>query len=137
METPYGASMKKALGPSMDEIGSTSLDQAEDRTSESCPTLGSNGLVQQGPLIEVSESDGVLNVHADFRSIPGLSSVEHIAVEFAQQGLILTCDAVQRYVPLPTDAQIEHARVTIAGGIVRISVPTADWGHRWRSIVMW
>ena len=30
--------------------------------------------------------------------------------------------------------QIEHARVTIDAGIVRMSVPTADLGHRWRSI---
>ncbi|MDR4478964.1 MAG: hypothetical protein R3B37_04350 [Nitrospira sp.] len=129
--------MKKELGHAMDELGSTNHNSVEDRASASCAALDSSGLPQHGPLIEVSESDGVLNVYADFRSMPGLSSLENINVEFAQQGMILTCDAVQRYVPLPTDAQIEHARVMIAGGIVRMSVPTADLGHRWRSIVMW
>lgn len=129
--------MKKKLGHAMDEIGSANRNSDEDRVSALCPALDSSGLAQHGPLIEVSESDGVLNVYADFRSMAGLSSLENINVEFAQQGMILTCDAVQRYVPLPTDAQIEHARVMIAGGIVRMSVPTADLGHRWRSIVMW
>ena len=99
--------------------------------------LASSRAIQQGPLIEVSESDGTFNVYADFRAMPEMASAEEIAVEFARQGIILSSGSHQRYVPIPTDAQIEHARVTIDAGIVRMSVPTADLGHRWRSIVMW
>jgi hypothetical protein len=88
-------------------------------------------------VIEVSESDGRFNVYADFRAMSEMSSAEEIAVEFAQQGIVFSSGLLQRYVPLPTDAQIEHAMVTIDAGIVRMSVPTADLGHRWRSIGMW
>lgn len=112
----------------------------ESRQASPQRTVGSPGFsraVQEGPLIEVSESDGTFNVYADFRSMPDMSDPEDIAVEFARQGIILSKGPVQRYVPLPTDAQTEHARVTIDAGIVRMSVPTADLGHRWRSIVMW
>ncbi len=95
-----------------------------------------DGGPQQAPVIEVSESDGAFHVYADFRSVLQDSGAD-IGVEFAQQGMTLTSGKVQRYLPIPTDAQTEHARVIIDGGIVRMSVPTADLGHRWRSIVMW
>ena len=88
------------------------------------------------PVIEVSESDGNFNVYADFRPVLENPAMQ-VAVEFAQQGIILTGGTVERYLPIPTDAYIGHARVTVTGGIARISIPTADAGHRWRSIVMW
>ncbi|MGC3974462.1 MAG: hypothetical protein QM771_08795 [Nitrospira sp.] len=88
------------------------------------------------PVIEVSESDGNFNVYADFRPVLQNSAMQ-VSVEFAQQGIILTGGTVERYLPIPTDAFIGHARVTVTGGIARISIPTADSGHRWRSIVMW
>lgn len=127
--------MKHTLGGEIDGMRLNASDQESPRGIGG--PLGSSRAIQQSPLIEVSESDGTFNVYADFRSMPDMSSAEEIAVEFARQGIILTRGSVQRYVPLPTDAQIEHARVTIDAGIVRMSVPTADLGHRWRSIVMW
>lgn len=90
----------------------------------------------QEPVIEVSESDGNFNVYADFRPVLQNSAVQ-VGVQFAQQGVILTGGTVERYLPIPTDAFLEHARVTVTGGVARISIPTADAGHRWRSIVMW
>jgi hypothetical protein len=89
------------------------------------------------PIIEVSELDGAFNVYADFSRLAGLSDTPEVTVEFGQQGVVITGGAVQRYVPIPTDGEIERATVMNAGGIVRISVPTAGLGHRWRSIVMW
>ena len=95
-----------------------------------------NGGVPHAPIIEVSESDGTFQIYADFR--PVLQGAEsNIKVEFARQGMILMSGRVQRYLPLPTDAQTDHARVAIANGIVRVSIQTGDLGHRWRSIVMW
>ena len=127
--------MKHRLGGEMDGMRLNAFDQESPQGTDR--PLGSGRAIQHGPLIEVSESDGTFNVYADFRVMPDMSSAEEIAVEFARQGIILSSGPVQRYVPLPTDAQIEHARVTIDAGIVRMSVPTADLGHRWRSIVMW
>ena len=127
--------MKQTLGGEIDGMRLNDSRQASAQTTAG--SLGSSRAVQQGPLIEVSESDGTFNVYADFRAMPEMASAEEIAVEFARQGIILSSGSHQRYVPIPTDAQIEHARVTIDAGIVRMSVPTADVGHRWRSIVMW
>jgi len=127
--------MKQIRGGDIDGMRLNAFNQ-ESPQGTSC-LLGSSSAIQQGPLIEVSESDGTFNVYADFRAMPDMSSAEEIAVEFARQGIILSSGLLQRYVPLPTDAQIEHARVTIDAGVVRMSVPTADLGHRWRSIVMW
>ena len=122
--------MKQTLGGEIDGMRLNDSRQASAQTTAG--SLGSARAVQQGPLIEVS-----FNVYADFRAMPEMASAEEIAVEFARQGIILSSGSHQRYVPIPTDAQIEHARVTIDAGIVRMSVPTADLGHRWRSIVMW
>ena len=88
------------------------------------------------PVIDVIQSDGVFEVYADFRPVLQTSGVE-VIVEFAQQGVMLTAGSVARYLPIPTDALVQHARVTVLDGIARISIPTADSGHRWRSIVMW
>jgi len=127
--------MKHTLGGEIDGMRSNASAQGFQQGTGTPPA--SSCAIQQGPVIEVSESDGTFNVYADFRAMPDMSSAEEIAVEFARQGIILSSGLLQRYVPLPTDAQIEHARVTIDAGIVRMSVPTADLGHRWRSIVMW
>ncbi|MCS6288782.1 MAG: hypothetical protein H8K10_07365 [Nitrospira sp.] len=127
--------MKRPLRGEIDGMRLNASAQEFQRGTGGPP--GSSGTIQQGPLIEVSESDGTFNVSADFRAMQDTSSAEDMAVEFARQGVILAGGSVQRYVPLPTDAQIEHARVTIDAGIVRMSVPTADLGHRWRSLVMW
>ena len=127
--------MKQILGGDIDGMRLNASDQ--ESPQETGGLLGSSRAIQHGPLIEVSESDGTFNVYADFRAMPEMASAEEIAVEFARQGIILSSGSHQRYVPIPTDAQIEHARVTIDAGIVRMSVPTADLGHRWRSIVMW
>lgn len=127
--------MKQTPGSEIDGMRLNVSDQGFQQGTDGPP--GASRAMQQGPLIEVSESDGTFNVYADFRAMQDMSTAEDIAVEFARQGIILAGGSVQRYVPLPTDAQIEHARVTIDAGIVRMSVPTADLGHRWRSIVMW
>lgn len=92
---------------------------------------------QKAPIIDVSESDGAFNVYADFSLMAELSDVSEVTVEFARQGVVITRGTVQRYIPIPTDGEIERATVKNAGGIVRISVPTAGLGHRWRSIIMW
>lgn len=89
------------------------------------------------PLIEVSESDGTFNVYADFSLMAELSDETKATVVFARQGLVITRGTVQRYVPIPTDSEIEHATVKSDGAIVRISVPTAGLGDRWRSLIMW
>lgn len=98
---------------------------------------GMNGALEvQQPVIEVSEDDGNFNVYADFRPVLD-HHTDQVTVKFARQGMILTGGTVQRYLPIPTDALVLNARVTVAEGIARISIPTADAGHRWRSIVMW
>lgn len=105
--------------------------------SQSGSARGSGAnLLRSQPVIDVSEGDGNFNVYADFRPVLE-SSAAQVAVRFAQQGIILTGGTVERYLPIPTDALIQHARVTVTEGIARISIPTADSGHRWRSIVMW
>ena len=127
--------MKQTLGGEIDGMRLNASAQGFQQGTGTPPA--SSRAIHQGPVIEVSESDGTFNVYADFRAMPEMASAEEIAVEFARQGIILSSGSHQRYVPIPTDAQIEHARVTIDAGIVRMSVPTADLGHRWRSIVMW
>jgi hypothetical protein len=96
----------------------------EEATTQSC-----------SPAVQVSELDGMFNVHADFRRVP--DAEHHVTVEFAQQGVIISGGTIQRYIPIPTDGDIELAKVTVADGVARISIPTAGLGHRWRAIVMW
>ncbi len=91
---------------------------------------------QNAPIINVSESDGLFNVHADFSLMAEHAGVSEATVEFSRQGVMITRGPVQRYIPIPTDGEIDRATVTNADAIVRISVPTAGLGHRWRSI-MW
>ena len=86
------------------------------------------------PMIEVSESDGLYKVCADFRMIP---DAKHLTVEFARQGIVITGGTIERYVPIPTDGDIELSRVEVGDGVARIAVPTAGLGQRWRAIVMW
>lgn len=92
---------------------------------------------QGAPSIDVSECDGTFNIYADFNLLTDSVEAPEPSVEFARQGVVITHGMVQRYIPIPTDGEIERATVKNAGGIVRISVPTADLGHRWRSITMW
>ncbi len=66
-----------------------------------------------------------------------LSDDTKVTVVFAHQGLVITHGTIQRYVPIPTDSEIEHATVKSDSAIVRISVPTAGLGDRWRSLIMW
>ena len=86
------------------------------------------------PIIEVSELDGTFSVYGDFRMVP---DAENVTVEFAQQGVIISGGTIQRYIPIPTDVDIELVAVQVMGGIARIAVPVAGLGHRWRAIVMW
>jgi hypothetical protein len=96
------------------------------------------GLIrEQRPIIDVSESDGFFHVYADFSSAKESVGPADITVEFARQGVVLRQGALERYIPIPTDGEIDRAKVQNTGGIVRISVPTAGLGHRWRSIIMW
>lgn len=90
--------------------------------------------VQESPMIEVSESDGIYKVCADFRMIP---DAKHVTVEFARQGIVITGGTIERYVPIPTDGDIELSQVEVGDGVARIAVPTAGLGQRWRAIVMW
>lgn len=120
-------------------------DGASQRSSgtETYPPLARNSsreesIGRQGaPIIDVSECDGTFNIYADFTLLVDSLEASEPSVEFARQGVVLTHGTVQRYIPIPTDGEIERATVRNAGGIVRISVPTADLGHRWRSITMW
>jgi hypothetical protein len=89
---------------------------------------------KQAPAISVSESDASFTIHADFSMIDGTDAV---TVEFAQQGVVIHGGGVQRYIPIPTDGDVERATVRIAARIARIVVPTAGLGHRWRAIVLW
>jgi len=89
---------------------------------------------QLTPIIEVSEREGVFQVHADFTM---LADAETVTVEFAQQGIIISGGSAERYVPIPTDAETEWASVAVHGAVARISVPTAGLGHRLRAITMW
>ncbi len=93
--------------------------------------------LHSSPIIDVSESDGAFNVYADFSGVSDRMEAGEPTIEFARQGVVLKRGPVERYIPIPTDCEIDRAKVSTAGGIVRISVPTADLGHRWRSIVMW
>jgi hypothetical protein len=89
---------------------------------------------ESSPIIEVSELDGRFHVSADFRMVPDANNV---TVEFAQQGVIISGGTMQRYIPIPTDGDIELATVNVADGVARVTVPVAGLGHRWRAIVMW
>ena len=105
------------------------------------PSTGSEetereGLIrEQRPIIDVSESDGFFPVYADFASAKESVGPADITVEFARQGVVLRQGALD--IAIPTDGEIDRAKVQNTGGIVRISVPTAGLGHRWRSIIMW
>ena len=92
---------------------------------------------QRAPIIDVSECDGTFNIYADFTLLADSVEALEPTVEFARQGVVITYGTMQRYIPIPTDGEIERATVKNGGGIVRVSVPTADLGHRWRSITMW
>lgn len=92
---------------------------------------------QNSPIIDVSECGGCFHVYADFTVTNDLLGSAEATVEFARQGVVITRGSIQRYIPIPTDGEIDRAKVTNTGGIVRISVPTAGLGHRWRSIIMW
>ncbi|MBA2485471.1 MAG: hypothetical protein H0V35_05110 [Nitrospira sp.] len=92
---------------------------------------------QYAPLIHVSESDGTFNAYADFSLMAELSDDTKVTVVFAHQGLVSTHGTIQRYVPTPTDSEIEHATVKSDSAIVRISVPTPGLGDCWRSLIMW
>jgi hypothetical protein len=100
------------------------------------PSSGHTNGREYSPIIDVSESDGFFHVHADFSTNDFVGRTE-ATVEFARQGVVITQGTVQRYIPIPTDGEIDRAKVTNNGGIVRISVPTAGLGQRWRSIIMW
>ncbi len=112
------------------------VQRETERSSRPSPDSAASVTLHHAPVIEVFESDGTFNIYADFRPAREDSGAD-ILIRFAQQGMILTMGPVQRYLPIPADAQIEHARVTITDGIVRASIRTAYSGHRWRSIVMW
>lgn len=92
---------------------------------------------EYSPIIDVSESDGFFHVYADFSMTNDFVGRAETTVEFSRQGVVITQGTVQRYIPIPTDGEIDRAKVTNNGGIVRISVPTAGLGQRWRSIIMW
>lgn len=96
--------------------------------------LGEQSVQQSLPTIEVSELDGIFKVYADFRRVP---QADNVSVEFAQQGIIISGGTAQRYIPIPTDGDIESAKVDVTDGVARISIRTAGLGHRWRAIVMW
>ena len=72
----------------------------------------------------------MFHVHADFSRLPALDRESDTAVEFARQGVKITCGSVQRYIPIPTDGEIHRATVTKAGGLVRVAVPTAGLANR-------
>lgn len=120
-------------------IGVIPKHQPEVGCTEAIPgqSLTESGGRENSPLIEVSESEGMFHVHADFSRLPELDRESETAVEFARQGVKITCGSVQRYIPVLSDGEIERATVTNAGGIVHIAVPTAGLGQRWRSIIMW
>jgi hypothetical protein len=100
------------------------------------PTGHTNGR-EYSPIIDVSESDGFFHVRADFSMTNDFVGRTEAMVEFARQGVVITQGTLQRYIPIPTDGEIDRAKVTNNGGIVHISVPTAGLGQRWRSIIMW
>lgn len=129
--------MINEMEPAIQAPKSAHLPRPESHVlPSSSRSLSANPGAPQQPVIDVSESDGHFNVYADFRPVLE-SSAGQVVVEFAQQGIILTGGTEQRYLPIPTDALILHAQVAVTDGIARISIPTADAGHRWRSIVMW
>jgi hypothetical protein len=88
----------------------------------------------RSPILSVFELDGKFHVEADFRPVP---HVDKVTVAFAQQGILISGGAVERYVPIPTDGNLDLAKVHVVDGIAKISVPTAGLGYRWRAIVMW
>ena len=89
------------------------------------------------PIIEISERDGLLHISADFTMARESSVRGEATVEFAHQGVVITRGSIQRYIPIPTDSEVHLAKVTREGGIVRVFLPTAGLGPRWRSIIMW
>ena len=124
-------------------IDSRAMTAKTDRTGNSAILSGHHArregplrgaAAESEPIIEVSERDGRFNVYADFRMVPG---AEHVTVEFAQQGMNISGGEMQRYIPIPTDGDIELAMVQVAEGVARITVPVVGLGHRWRAIVMW
>jgi hypothetical protein len=88
----------------------------------------------QSPAISLFLAEGCFIVEADFSMVAGSNPV---TVEFAQQGILFNGGAVQRYIPIPTESDVERASVILDGRIARVSVPTAELGTRWRTIGMW
>jgi hypothetical protein len=122
----------RATSVNADRSGKSAILSRHRTTGRQQPLPGAEPESQ--PIIEVSEQDGWFTVYADFRMVP---DAEHVTVEFAQQGVIISGGAMQRYIPIPTDGDIELASVHVANGVARIAVPVAGLGHRWRAIVMW
>ena len=89
---------------------------------------------ESSPIIEVFESDGRFHVSADFSMVP---DADDVTVEFAQQGVIVSGGTMQRYIPIPTDGDLELATVHVADGVARVTVPVAGLGLRWRAIATW
>ena len=122
------------------EVSTGENRRTQQRTSlQSIPAVrgsapGDASAQQSLPTIEVSELNGMFKVYADFRRVP---QADHVSVEFAQQGIIISGGTAQRYIPIPTDGDIESAKVDVTDGVARISIRTAGLGHRWRTIVMW
>ncbi len=127
----------------MNPRGTANAASQRSKTAETPPLLARDHSReesigrQRAPIIDVSECDGTFTIYAEFTLLADSVEASEPTVEFARQGVMITHGTMQRYIPIPTDGEIERATVKTAGGIVRISVPTADLGHRWRSITMW
>ena len=57
-----------------------------------------------------------------------------MTVEFARQGIIIRGSSAERYVPIPTDAEMQCASVMVNGAVARMSMPTAGLRLRRRTI---
>jgi hypothetical protein len=122
----------RAMTANTDRTGNSAILSGHHAPRRERPLRGA--AAESEPIIEVSERDGRFNIYADFRMVP---DAEHVTVEFTQQGMNISGGAMQRYIPIPTDGDIELAMVQVAEGVARITVPVVGLGHRWRAIVMW
>jgi HSP20 family protein len=102
------------------------------------------------PPIEISEKDGQLTVCAE---LPGLNK-DDVKVEWTQDGLTISGErrseqedrregiyrsersygSFKRTIPIPDEADVEHAKATFENGLLTVSVPVPETVEHRREI---
>jgi HSP20 family protein len=111
---------------------------------------GSSAMTMWSPPIEISEQDGQLSVSAE---LPGLRK-EDVKVELTPDGLTISGERKReqeerrvgiyrsersygifaRTIPIPEEAQVDHAKATFENGVLKVSIPVPEAQQHRREI---